>query len=138
MRYFIVDAFTDVLFSGNPAGVCLLDNWLSTEMMQCIARENNLSETAFILKDDNEWHIRWFTPAFEIDLCGHATLASGFVVLNYVQPGTECVRFASQSGPLAVMRQGKRYVLDFPARPPVLIPTPGDALLYLEGSLHII
>lgn len=124
MRYFIVDAFADVPFSGNPAGVCLLDHWPAAEMMQCIAWENNLSETAFILKDDDGWHIRWFTPAFEIDLCGHASLASGFVVLNYVQPGADSVRFQSQSGPLAVMRQGTRYALNFPARPPVSIPTP--------------
>lgn len=124
MRYYIVDAFADMPFSGNPAGVCLVDNWPGADRMQCIARENNLSETAFILSDNDGWHIRWFTPAFEIDLCGHATLASGFVVLNYVQPGIDRVRFVSQSGPLTVMRQGTRYVLDFPARPPKLIPTP--------------
>lgn len=123
MRYFLADAFTDNLFSGNPAGVCLLDHPLSPELMQRIAGENNLPETAFLEKRPEGWHIRWFTPAFEMDLCGHATLASGFVLMNYVEPGDEA-RFSSCSGQVRVLRQGGSYALDFPSRPPVQVPIP--------------
>ena len=119
MKYFVVDAFTDKHFSGNPAGVCLLDAPLSPELMQKIAGENNLPETAFILKEESGWNIRWFTPAFEMDLCGHATLASGFVVLSLLEPGAEKVFFSSQSGRLCVERSDGLFSLDFPSRPPV-------------------
>jgi len=118
MKYYIVKAFTDSTYSGNPAGVCLLDSWLSSEIMQKIAGENNLPETAFIVKEEEGWRIRWFTPAFEIDLCGHATLASGFVVLTQLEKDAERVWFNSQSGRLCVERRGDRFMLDFPARPP--------------------
>ncbi len=119
MRYFVVDAFTDKHFSGNPAGVCLLDSPLSPELMQKIAGENNLPETAFIIKQESGWNIRWFTPAFEMDLCGHATLASGFVVLSLLEPEKEKVFFSSQSGMLCVEKDGGFFSLDFPSRPPV-------------------
>lgn len=124
MKYYLVDTFTDRLFSGNPAGVCLLESWLPDALMQRIAGENNLPETAFLCREQEGWAIRWFTPAFEMDLCGHATLASGFVLMNYVEPGDEAV-FRSRSGVVRVLRgEGAQYVLDFPARPPVEIPIP--------------
>lgn len=124
MIYYVVDAFTHRPFAGNPAGVCLVDAWPSDAKMQQIAGENNLPETAFICKETDGWHIRWFTPAFEMDLCGHATLASGFVILTQLEPGAEYVDFSSRSGPLRVLRQGDRFTLDFPARPPRPVATP--------------
>ena len=124
MTYYVVDAFTDRPFAGNPAGVCLVDTWPSEEKMQQIAGENNLPETAFICKTEAGWHIRWFTPAFEMDLCGHATLASGFVILTQLEPDADSVTFSSASGPLRVVRQEERFTLDFPSRPPVPVETP--------------
>ena len=118
MKYYMVDAFTSAPFSGNPAGVCLVDRWPEKELMQRIAGENRLPETAFICKEPSGWAIRWFTPAFEMDLCGHATLASGFVILNLLEHADE-VELSSCSGPLRVLRDGDRYTLDFPSRPPV-------------------
>ena len=123
MRYYLVDAFTDRLFSGNPAGVCLADRPLSPELMQRIAGENNLPETAFLEKGPEGWSIRWFTPSFEMDLCGHATLAAGFVLMNLIEPGDEAA-FSSCSGPLRVLRREQGYALDFPSRPPREIPIP--------------
>ena len=84
MKYYLVEAFTDALFSGNPAGVCVLESWPSDEMMQRIAGENNLPETAFIVKEEQGYHLRWFTPGTEVELCGHATLASSFVILMII------------------------------------------------------
>lgn len=108
-----IDAFTDKVFHGNPAAVCLLNDWLNDELMQAIAVENNLSETAFVIEDGNGFHIRWFTPKGEISLCGHATLAAGFV-LHELKKTKETVIFSSLSGALAVHKQGERYTLDFP------------------------
>jgi PhzF family phenazine biosynthesis protein len=116
--FYQVDAFTGEVFRGNPAGVCLLKSWPSDEVLSSIAAENNLSETAFLVPREEYYHLRWFTPQTEVDLCGHATLASGHVVLQYVDPGAGRVKFASRSGPLAVMRRGDLLVLDFPSRPP--------------------
>jgi PhzF family phenazine biosynthesis protein len=110
-----VDAFTDRLFRGNPAAVCLPEQWPEAELMLQMAIENNLSETAFIVKEPEGWHLRWFTPGGEIDLCGHATLASGFVVLNLVEPEAQEVSFRTLSGTLIVRRKGDFYELDFPA-----------------------
>ena len=104
MKYYIVDAFTDELFRGNPAGVCLLEKELPDQIMQKIAYENNLAETAFLLKKENTYYLRWFTPEVEIDLCGHATLATAFVVMNYVEPGLMNLDFETQSGKLSVER----------------------------------
>lgn len=118
MKYFIIDAFTTAPFTGNPAGVCLVDRWPEAKLMQKIAGENRLPETAFICKGDKGWGIRWFTPSFEMDLCGHATLASGFVILNILEPADQ-VELSSPSGPLRVQRENDLYTLDFPARPPV-------------------
>lgn len=124
MKYYLVEAFTDSLFSGNPAGVCVCESWPSDEMMQRIAGENNLPETAFLCKEADGWRIRWFTPAFEMDLCGHATLASGYVLMNCVEPG-DVAEFDSCSGHLRVLRaENHQYILDFPSRPPVEVPIP--------------
>ncbi len=114
-----VDAFTLGPFSGNPAAVCPLDAWLDDATMQSIAAENNLSETAFLVATDSGYDLRWFTPAIEVDLCGHATLAAGYVVLDHLQPGLDAVAFETQSGRLVVTRDGERLSMDFPARPPV-------------------
>ncbi len=109
-----VDAFADEVFSGNPAAVCPLDNWLDDDIMQKIAMENNLSETAFFVKEKNGYHIRWFTPAIEVDLCGHATLASAHVLFNHLQIPENVIEFNSRSGILKVQSDGQRYTMDFP------------------------
>lgn len=110
-----VDAFAPRRFAGNPAAVVPLDRWLPPELMQSIAAENNLAETAFIVREGPEYGIRWFTPGMEVPLCGHATLASGWVVLNRLEPMREEVTFHSRSGPLVVRRQGDKLALDLPA-----------------------
>lgn len=114
-----VDAFSKEPFKGNPAAICPLVEWLPAETMQRIALENNLSETAFFVRNGEVYDIRWFTPTFEIELCGHATLASAFVVFEILQSESEIVRFRSHlSGELSVEKQGGLFVLDFPSRPP--------------------
>ena len=113
-----VDAFTDRLFAGNPAAVCPLEDWLAPEIMQNIAAENNLSETAFFVKKDKIFELRWFTPAIEVDLCGHATLASAHVLYNHLGYSGDQITFSSVSGELGVTRSNGRLVLDFPATPP--------------------
>jgi PhzF family phenazine biosynthesis protein len=113
-----VDAFAGHVFSGNPAAVCLLETWLSDVQMQAIAVENNLANTAFLLRNGAGYKLRWFTPAVEVELCGHATLASAFVILNDLTPGERSVSFDTKSGVLTVTRQGDLYSLDFPSRPP--------------------
>ncbi|MGN6032577.1 MAG: PhzF family phenazine biosynthesis protein, partial [Thermomicrobiales bacterium] len=117
-----IDAFTNRIFGGNPAAVCPLDAWLPDETLQAIAGENNLSETAFFVATGDApepYHLRWFTPAREIDLCGHATLASAAVVFRHLHPDWDAVTFASMSGPLVVRRDSDAswLELDFPARP---------------------
>ncbi len=112
-----VDAFTGRVFGGNPAAVCPLQDWLPDEVMQAIALENNLSETAFLVPRGADYDLRWFTPAIEVDLCGHATLASAYVIANHLKPGTRKMQFHSRSGPLQVSRDGDLLTLDFPARP---------------------
>jgi len=119
MRYYIVDAFTDKLFSGNPAGVCILEKDLPDETLQKIASENNLAETAFIQKKDDCYTLRWFTPEFEIDLCGHATLAAAYVVLNFIEPKIDAVSFSTTSGILSVQRENdSAYEMSLPIRRP--------------------
>ncbi len=113
-----VDAFASRVFAGNPAAVCPLDDWLPDQVLQAIAVENNLSETAFLVKRGADFDLRWFTPAHEVDLCGHATLGSAYVIANYLDNGRTEVRFHSRSGPLTVTRAGDLYTLDFPALPP--------------------
>jgi PhzF family phenazine biosynthesis protein len=120
IKIYQVDAFTDELFGGNPAAVCLLDNWLDEGLMQKIAAENNLAETAFILKSGDIWEIRWFTPKLEVELCGHATLASAYVLFFLEGHKGGSIRFKSlYSGMLGVSRKGDMLTLDFPADPPV-------------------
>lgn len=119
MKYYIVDAFTDELFKGNPAGVCLLEAEISDEIMQKIAFENNLAETAFLLKKNKDYYLRWFTPEVEIDLCGHATLATAFVVMNYVDNSLNEISFETKSGKLYVTRNKDTYTMNFPSRMPV-------------------
>ena len=114
MKQYIVDAFTDKPFSGNPAAVCVMERWPSDESMRKLAMENNLSETAFLVKEDTGYHLRWFTPGTEVELCGHATLASAFVILNYYEPESEQVLFQTLSGALTVRRKGNLYEMDFP------------------------
>jgi len=112
-----VDAFADRVFAGNPAAVCLLDSWPEDALLQSIAAENNLAETAFFIPSEDTPRLRWFTPVTEVDLCGHATLAAAFVLFEHLQPGREAVSFTSRSGPLSVTRTGELLSLDFPALP---------------------
>jgi PhzF family phenazine biosynthesis protein len=114
----IVDAFTTKRFAGNPAAVVVLNHWLADAHLQAIAAENNLSETAFILRDGDIWHLRWFTPVMEVTLCGHATLASAWVIFNRLDQQCQRVTFSTRwSGLLHVERHGERLVMDFPAVP---------------------
>jgi len=116
MKQYVVDAFTDKVFCGNPAAVCVLEKELSEELMMNITRENNLSETAFAVKTgDGRYHLRWFTPGGEIDLCGHATLGTAFTIMNYYDTDLTEVRFDTLSGELVVRRNGDLYEMDFPA-----------------------
>ena len=118
-RIYQVDAFTDSVFKGNPAAVCPLEDWLSEDIMQKIALENNLAETAFYVKQGDQYQIRWFTPAVEVDLCGHATLASGYVLFNHEQHPGDTIKFLSpRSGELTVAKKGDLLTLNFPADPP--------------------
>jgi PhzF family phenazine biosynthesis protein len=113
-----VDAFTSEVFRGNPAAICPLKEWIPSDIMQAIATENNLSETAFFVKEGGDYRLRWFTPSVEVDLCGHATLASAYVLFRYLEPQRSTVQFHTQSGALRVSRDGDALTLDFPARPP--------------------
>ena len=126
MKQYIVDAFTDKPFAGNPAAVCVMDRWPSEASMMKLAMENNLSETAFIVKEDEGYHLRWFTPGSEIELCGHATLASAFVILNFVEPESSSVSFNTLSGVLTVDRKGDLYEMDFPTYELKEIPVTDD------------
>ena len=120
---FQLDAFTTRRFAGNPAAVVPLDRFLSDPDLQAIAAENNLAESAFLVRDGSDYRLRWFTPTTEVPLCGHATLASGAVVLERLEPTRDRVVFHTASGPLMVARQGAKYVMDFPARPSQRVPT---------------
>jgi PhzF family phenazine biosynthesis protein len=116
IKIFQVDAFTSELFKGNPAAVCLLDHWLDDTLMQSIAAENNLSETAFVVQNGEKYGIRWFTPTVEVDLCGHATLASAFVIFNQCDfKGDAIILHSPRSGELKVRHDGMKLYLDFPA-----------------------
>lgn len=129
-----IDAFTKEVFKGNPAAVCPLDEWIDDGLMQRIALENNLAETAFFVKKGDVYEIRWFTPLAEIDLCGHATVASGFLLFDVLKAENEIIKFHShKSGELSVEKKGERFVLDFPSRPvtPVEIP---DGLIEAIGK----
>lgn len=114
MQYYIVDAFADKAFEGNPACVCVMAEWLPNSLMQQIAMENNLSETAFAVKEGNDYNLRWFTPENEIDLCGHATLATGFVIMNLLSEKRNNVCFHTLSGELTVNKKENLYEIDLP------------------------
>jgi PhzF family phenazine biosynthesis protein len=135
IRIYQVDAFTDVPFGGNPAGVCILEKPLAVKLMQSIATEMNLSETAFAVKktdsaiqDQEEFDLRWFTPTVEMDLCGHATLATARILFDEYGVKGETIRFATKSGELALSRNGDRLSMDFPADPTDRIEIPDDVL----------
>ena len=122
MKQYIVDAFTKRVFHGNPAAVCVMEAWLPDELMQQIAIENNLSETAFMVREGERYHIRWFTPGAEVDLCGHATLATSFVLTRFFDPQAEELVFTSLSGELRVRKADELLELDFPSRMPRPVP----------------
>ncbi|MDJ0632915.1 MAG: PhzF family phenazine biosynthesis protein [Xenococcaceae cyanobacterium MO_188.B29] len=115
---FQVDAFTDKVFGGNPAAVCLLENWLSDDVMQQIARENSVAETAFFIPLDEGFEIRWFTPEIEMDLCGHATLAAAHIIARHLNYSLSSIQFKSKSGKLTVTIEDKLLTLNFPSREP--------------------
>src|SRR5262245_1165746 len=134
-RLFQVDAFTTRRFAGNPAAVIPLEGeLLSDAALQAIAAENNLSETAYLVRQGADYRLRWFTPSVEVPLCGHATLASAAVVMERLEPGRTRVVFHTASGPLAVERRDGRYVMDFPARPSAPVATPPG----LAGALGVV
>ncbi|MCT4475940.1 PhzF family phenazine biosynthesis protein [Peribacillus frigoritolerans] len=122
MKYYVVDAFAEKVFEGNPAGVCVMNEWVSDDIMQKVAIENNLSETAFAVKGAENYKLRWFTPGGEINLCGHATLATAFVIMNYVEKLLKTIQFDTMSGVLTVNRKDDLYELDFPTVPSKEIP----------------
>jgi PhzF family phenazine biosynthesis protein len=136
---FQVDAFSGKVFSGNPAAICPLEEWLPDRTLQSIAAENNLSETAFFVGNGGNYHLRWFTPACEVDLCGHATLASAYVLFHELNEPGERVRFDTKSGELVVRRDGELLVMDFPSRPPKPIePDPNLARALGGNPLEIL
>src|ERR1700728_2529750 len=129
-----IDAFTGELFSGNPAAVCPLEAWLPDATMQAIAAENNLAETAFFVREGDGYALRWFTPTVEVDLCGHATLASGHVVMKFLEPQRQSVSFRTlKAGMLTVARYADMLVMDFPARPAAATEPPPGLLAALGG-----
>ena len=131
-----VDAFTDKLFGGNPAAVIPLNAWIDDALMQKIAEENNLAETVFFVPKQDGFHIRWFTPELEIDLCGHATLAAAFVLFELLEYTNDTIIFYSQSGPLKVYRDGAFLALDFPSWKPERVADYPDELLKGLGVIE--
>lgn len=125
--YYQVDAFASRVFTGNPAGVCLLSDWLPDDVLQSIAAENNLAETAFVVQRAGRYDLRWCTPTMEVDLCGHATLAPAHVVFEHLGYRGDTIYFDTvKSGELRVTRDGDLYMLDFPSRPAIACPVPAD------------
>lgn len=134
-----IDAFTSKVFSGNPAAVCPLDEWLEDSILQSIALENNLSETAFFIPESEGYHLRWFTPVAEVDLCGHATLATAYVIFNDINTRIEKVSFQTRSGLLIVTSKANLLQLDFPAQPPEPCEADQKLLQALGGNpLHVL
>jgi PhzF family phenazine biosynthesis protein len=133
LKVYVVNAFSEKQFGGNPAAVVQLNEWLSDELMQQIAAQNNLAETAYFVPQENDYSIRWFTPTVEVNLCGHATLASSFVMFNHLGYSRDRIIFHSKSGPLMVTRNNGMITLDFPADEPV--ETVDDGLI--EKALEI-
>lgn len=135
LNVYQVDAFAKEVFKGNPAAICPLEDWIDAELMQQVALENNLSETAFFVKKDDVYEIRWFTPTFEIDLCGHATLASAFVIFECLKTEENLVKFHShKSGELTVEKQDDVLILDFPSRPPAASEIPAGLVEAIGGQ----
>ncbi len=129
------DAFTDKLFGGNPAAICPLDSWLPDDIMQQIAKENNLAETAFFVKKGKGFLLRWFTPEYEIDLCGHATLASAHILFTELAYSDDTIHFETvKAGTLIVKKDGDKYSMDFPSRPPIPIEIPNGLQEALGGK----
>lgn len=128
MKQYVVDAFTDKIFSGNPAAVCILDKWISAELMQNIATENNLSETAFAIKVDDYYQLRWFTPDGEIDFCGHATLGTAYVINRFYEVGAENIKFKTMVGDLLVSVYDDVFEMNFPAYSLNEIPVTDDMI----------
>jgi predicted PhzF superfamily epimerase YddE/YHI9 len=133
LSIFQVDAFSKNVFGGNPAAICPLNSWLPDATLQSIANENNLAETAYFVKTGERYHLRWFTPAIEMDLCGHATLASAFVLFEQLCYGKDTIFFDTKSGELVVKRDGDLLVMDFPSRPPRPV-TPDPGLVAAMGG----
>lgn len=131
-----IDAFANKLFEGNPAAVCPLDDWLEDSVMQAIAEENNLAETAFFVKEKSGYRIRWFTPDTEIKLCGHATLASAYVLFNELEFESDHVVFNSLSGPLSVTQKEDLLILDFPSQKPEPCETPSGLSAALGAPIN--
>ncbi|NQV61388.1 MAG: PhzF family phenazine biosynthesis protein [Alphaproteobacteria bacterium] len=129
-----IDAFTDAPFGGNPAAICPLDAWLADDVLQAIAMENNLSETAFFVGQDDHYHLRWFTPALEVELCGHATLATAHLILNRLSPDLPRVTFETLSGMLGVQRVGDKLAMDFPSLAAGASTPPPSALIAALGT----
>jgi PhzF family phenazine biosynthesis protein len=115
MRQYVVDAFTDKVFGGNPAAVCVMDEWLPDNTLMQITKENNLSETAFAVKEGTDYKLRWFTPGGEIDLCGHATLATAYIITRFIKPETTKISFRTLSGLLTVEKKSELFEMDFPS-----------------------
>lgn len=139
MRQYIVDAFTDKIFSGNQAAVCIMASWPDEKLMMNITRENNFSETAFAVKENNMYKLRWFTPGGEIDLCGHATLASAYVLMRFYENVNE-IKFDTLSGILTVQKNDDLYAMDFPAydlKPVEVTPIICEALGYAPEAAYL-
>ena len=132
MQQFIVDAFTDKIFGGNPAAVCVVEKFPPEDLMQNIARENNLSETAFVMRDGEIFRLKWFTPAVEVDFCGHATLATSFVLMTQIDKNLSAVEFDTLSGRFFVTRHGNLFEMNFPAYMPKKIPVTAE----MQEALH--
>ncbi|MER3464041.1 MAG: isomerase [Chitinophagaceae bacterium] len=138
LKIYQVDAFAEKVFKGNPAAIIPLEDWIDDNLMQQIAMENNLSETAFIVKTDVGYHIRWFTPEYEIDLCGHATLASSYIIKNFLEPHIQEINFTTQKvGSLRAITKDGVYTLDFPSRMPEPCAVPEQLLPSLNISTAV-
>lgn len=134
MKQYVVDAFTDKVFAGNPAAVCVMDEWLDDRTMQNIAIENNLSETAFAVKEGDAYRLRWFTPGGEVELCGHATLATAYVITRFVEPELKAVAFDTLSGRLTVERQGDLLAMELPSFPLKSVPVTAQMIAALGAT----
>lgn len=133
LKIYQIDAFASKVFEGNPAAVCPLENWLEDDVMQKIAEENNFAETAFFLKEEDGYHLRWFSPTSEVDMCGHATLASAFVLFECLGFRDEKITFSTKSGLLKVWREDSQYVMDFP----IQTLGPCDITIQIENAFGI-